>query len=660
MKIQHFIIAVLVTLPFAQLLDAAKPSAKDGSTARREAVYQKQIDNRQKNIDKQQKLIDSQTGNVAQRQKIVERQEKQVTHLEELKTVASSPAGIKAVNKAAAYEKRADARQGIVDRQEARITQGVGNVANSQKIIDRQEQKISGLQAKATGQRQIAQDQLLAQNSRRDRGGQSASPDNSSRSEPRVTSRGPGSGRSGATRSGGGTRSSGRVTRSDSSATHSSGNVTRSSGSATRSEGSRSSGSRQTVRRVGRGGTSPSVSGTHSSGKQPARYARGGDGGRGGDSGKRGGGRGEGARPSSGHGGAKPAAQHQGHANTKYGPRYTPGRYRNHDGGGHHDRHYSHSPGRGFSHGPSRHHYYRPYHHRYYHRPYYHCYYYDSPFLRMYYYDDDFDFYFGVHRPYYSWYRFHYGWHHPYRPIYVYGVTSPVVIREYVTVSQPEVVAVQPESETYTTHEKLMGQLLFAEDEKRVEAAKELAEHKDISTVAALADALINDANYQVRAAAAESLGEIADPASYEVLLRSADAEQSETVQKAAQAAAENIGKTHDTDKLYVTPEFPPMNNGKENLGTYMEQLRFGSDDERKKAVKKLEDYPGTQAVATLINVLVNDPDKDVRKEAAHCLGEIGDRMPLPFLDAVSVNDPEKSVREEAKDAIEEIHETIR
>jgi len=277
----------------------------------------------------------------------------------------------------------------------------------------------------------------------------------------------------------------------------------------------------------------------------------------------------------------------------------------------------------------------------------------------MYYYDDDFDFYFGVHRPYYSWYRLHYGWYRPYRPIYVYGVTSPVVIREYVTVSEPGVVAVQPESEAYTTHEKLMGQLLFAQDEKRVEAAKGLAEYKDISTVAALADALINDANYQVRAAAAESLGEIADPASYEVLLRSADAEQSETVQQAAQAAAENIGKAHDTDKLYVTPEFPPMNNGKENLATYMEQLRFGSDDERKKAAKKLQDYPGTQAVTALINVLINDPDKDVRKEAAHCLGEIGDRMPLPFLDAVSTNDPEKSVREEAKDAIEEIHETI-
>ena len=160
-------------------------------------------------------------------------------------------------------------------------------------------------------------------------------------------------------------------------------------------------------------------------------------------------------------------------------------------------------------------------------------------------------------------------------------------------------------------------------------------------------------------AAAARSLAEIADPAAYEALLRSAAAEQEEDVRQAAQKAAERIKNLHGEEKLYVSPKMPPMNEGIVELGIYLEDLRYGTAELRRKAADKLQEYKGTQSVAALLDALVNDADEKVREEAAESLGDLGDRMALPFLKWSRYNDPDKTVRKKAEEAVEEIYHTI-
>ena len=113
-------------------------------------------------------------------------------------------------------------------------------------------------------------------------------------------------------------------------------------------------------------------------------------------------------------------------------------------------------------------------------------------------------------------------------------------------------------------------------------------------------------------------------------------------------------------EQIYVSERFPPMNEGKPELGRYLEDLRLGSADQRRNAAKELRNYIGTQAVAALTNTLINDPDESVREETAESLGKITDRMALPFLEAARLSDPDKDVREEADEAIDKIRNCIR
>ena len=137
------------------------------------------------------------------------------------------------------------------------------------------------------------------------------------------------------------------------------------------------------------------------------------------------------------------------------------------------------------------------------------------------------------------------------------------------------------------------------------------------------------------------------------------DAVSDHLLRKALIKATQSIEGSVETRELYVGRIMPPMNHGKKRLGRYLENLRFGSAGTRKRAAKKLDAYASTQAVAGLINALVNDSNDDVREEVAESLGKIGDRMTLPFLRANRYNDPDRSLREEAAKAIERIYNTI-
>ena len=195
--------------------------------------------------------------------------------------------------------------------------------------------------------------------------------------------------------------------------------------------------------------------------------------------------------------------------------------------------------------------------------------------------------------------------------------------------------------------------------EDRLAAAEQLADYKNVSSVAVLVDALLNDANERVRIRAAKSLEEINDSIAYEALRRSAEYDSEKDVRQAAASAAESIESASTEDELYLSPYTPPMNYGQTKIVEYLEDLRFGNAKTRKHAADKLDNHRGSQTVAALVNAIVNDPDKSVRKTAADSLGEIGDRMALPYLQFAKYNDPDKSVRREADDAIEDIYNTI-
>jgi len=269
-----------------------------------------------------------------------------------------------------------------------------------------------------------------------------------------------------------------------------------------------------------------------------------------------------------------------------------------------------------------------------------------------------------IHRPIIHDY---YYYPHYYRPypyffggVYIYGQVPPVIINQ-VEVSQPERVYDSVDSVVIyaSRQEKLIDTVLRGGAIDRQEAARSLAEYKDLSSVAVLIDVLINDGDNEVRAAAAQTLAEIADPSAYEALLRSAAAEQEEVVRLAAQNAAEHIKNKTGEEPLYVSPKMPPMNEGKPDLGQYLEDLRYGPADIRENAAGELDNYKGTQTVAALIDVLINDPEEEVRKEAAQSLADIGDRMAIPFLKWSRYNDTDKSVRKDAEKALEKIYHTI-
>lgn len=242
-------------------------------------------------------------------------------------------------------------------------------------------------------------------------------------------------------------------------------------------------------------------------------------------------------------------------------------------------------------------------------------------------------------------------------------IHEPVVVERHVVVREPETIIVEEADEGASRQERLIEQLLLAQPDDRESAARELSRFEGIATVAALVDALINDAEVKVRTAAAVSLGKLADSLAFEALMRSSMAEQDKAVIDAATIAVQNI-RDRDRDKMgqeqiYVSERFPPMNEGKPELGHYLEDLRLGSADQRRQAAKELSHYIGTQAVAALINNLINDPDESVREETAESLGKISDRMALPFLETARLSDPNEDVRKEADKAIYKIRNTI-
>jgi len=194
----------------------------------------------------------------------------------------------------------------------------------------------------------------------------------------------------------------------------------------------------------------------------------------------------------------------------------------------------------------------------------------------------------------------------------------------------------------------LIETALRGDHQERLLAAEELGEYRSVMSVAVMVDVLFNDGRAEVRQAAAKSLGETGLAIAYEPLRRRSAEEMNEEVQGTINEAIETIKNKSDAE-LIIWSETPEKRHGTQRIADYLEDLRFGRAQIRVKAVEELGEYNESRAVASLINVLINDRDQEVRQEAAKSLGEIGDGMAVPFLEAAQKYDQEKSVRKEAE-----------
>ncbi len=262
--------------------------------------------------------------------------------------------------------------------------------------------------------------------------------------------------------------------------------------------------------------------------------------------------------------------------------------------------------------------------------------------------------YFSLGLGYYS-YPYYWGGVHYYDPYprVIYTSAANYAYEPYQPAQTSPAVPLQ-----LSEHDQLIDQVLRDKDDQRIDAARRLRQFDDLRTVAVLIDVMINDGNSQVRAMAAESLGQIADPAAYEPLVRTAAADDDD-VRASAEQAISTLQARVDKDNLRLSRRMPPMNEGREELALYLEDLRYGDADTRKKTAEKLRNFQGTQAVAGLINALMNDPYDEVRENAAESLGKIGDRMALPFLKVVQYTDSDKDVRKDSEKSVEKIYNRI-
>ena len=271
----------------------------------------------------------------------------------------------------------------------------------------------------------------------------------------------------------------------------------------------------------------------------------------------------------------------------------------------------------------------------------------------------------SYHRPVYRNYYHHrpYYYRRYYSDVWVGGsfiVTEPIppVIINQVNVRRPRVV-VEQTSIHMSKQEKLTDTLLHGTRTERRGAAEDLSEYNNIASVAVLVDALFNDGSAKVRAQAAQSLGEIGDPRSYDALVRSSESDEEDDVRAEAEEAAEKIQDKVGDDELYISQPRPSLNEDVDKLVVYLEDLRYGGAEIREHAAEKLSKFHSTQAVAALIDTMVNDANKEVREEAAESLGKIGDRMALPFLKSARYNDSNESVRKDAEKSMDRIYDTI-
>ncbi len=103
-----------------------------------------------------------------------------------------------------------------------------------------------------------------------------------------------------------------------------------------------------------------------------------------------------------------------------------------------------------------------------------------------------------------------------------------------------------------------------------------------------------------------------------------------------------------DTDAL-----FEKLRRKKSEL---LKKLRIGDKDKRKETIRELAGYSFDKKVReALVDVLLSDPDPELRMEVAKSLGKTTNKKVLPALEIAKADDPSAEVRQEAHKAIMKI-----
>jgi HEAT repeat protein/beta-lactamase regulating signal transducer with metallopeptidase domain len=169
----------------------------------------------------------------------------------------------------------------------------------------------------------------------------------------------------------------------------------------------------------------------------------------------------------------------------------------------------------------------------------------------------------------------------------------------------------------------------------REEAVEGLAYHPADATVQVLAELASSDPNPAVQSEAAETLGEVDNPAAgaaLEALVRGSGS--SATREEALEALAER------GDTLLA--------------GLLLEvALRDPDAEFRIEAVESMEELPADVAIPLLARLLAESRDRAVRIQAVETLGEVGTAEALSVLDRL-VDEPDREVALEAVEAIGE------
>lgn len=178
----------------------------------------------------------------------------------------------------------------------------------------------------------------------------------------------------------------------------------------------------------------------------------------------------------------------------------------------------------------------------------------------------------------------------------------------------------------------LVGALDDRSEIVRATAAGQLGQLGSADAVGALVDRLSRDKRPFVRKTAAYALGEIGDNSASEALVARLSKEKDKEARAALATALGAIGGDRAAAAL---------------AGLLREKDPFL----RREAARGLGAIRSVAAVSALLDRLASDGEAEVRRAAAHALGDIGEARARPALEA-ALHDPDAYVSEEAWQAL--------
>ncbi len=94
----------------------------------------------------------------------------------------------------------------------------------------------------------------------------------------------------------------------------------------------------------------------------------------------------------------------------------------------------------------------------------------------------------------------------------------------------------------------------------------------------------------------------------------------------------------------------------REKKNELLKKLKIGSKEERKKAIDELAGFSFNNKVRkALEDILLSDPDPELRKQVARSFGDVKNKEAVPVLEKARVEDSDEEVRKEADKAIKKI-----